>query len=212
MILIFLGPPGSGKGTQAKKISANKKWPQLSTGDMFRAHISQGTKLGLEAKSYMDSGKLVPDSVVIGMVEERVSHQDCKNGFILDGFPRTIPQASALDEMLKKNNLSVNRVIEFQIADSELIDRLTGRRTCSNCGAMYHIKNLPTKKEGICDACGGSVVQRDDDKVEVIKKRLEVYHQQTAPLIGFYKAQSKLNSLDASVSADSVLDKINQLI
>lgn len=212
MILIFLGPPGSGKGTQAKKISAQKKWPQLSTGDMFRSHISQGTKLGLEAKSFMDAGQLVPDAVVIGMIEERITQTDCINGFILDGFPRTIPQADALDEMLSKKKLKVDQVLEFKIKDEELVSRLTGRRTCTKCGAMYHIKTLTPKKDGICDLCAAPIVQRDDDKIEVIQKRLQVYHSQTAPLVQFYSKQQKLKPLDATQSADVVLDKINQLI
>lgn len=204
MILIFLGPPGSGKGTQAKKLATERKWPQLSTGDMLRANIQSGTKLGLEAKKFMDQGQLVPDLVVIGMIEERIAAPDCKPGFILDGFPRTIPQAEALDRMLSGRALKVDRVVEFKIDDSELLDRLTGRRTCTNCGTMYHVKSLPTKVAGVCDACGGKVVQRDDDKAEVIQKRLSVYHTQTAPLVAYYTQQGKLKSLDASLPMDEV--------
>jgi adenylate kinase len=198
MILIFLGPPGSGKGTQAKRLMTDRSIPQLSTGDMFRANITQGTRLGLEAKKFMDQGQLVPDEVVIGMIEERVVAADCAKGFILDGFPRTIPQADALDRMLSAKGKNVERVVEFKIDDSELVGRLSGRRTCSNCGAMYHVKTQPPKVDGVCDSCGGKVIQRQDDHVDVIQKRLKVYHAQTAPLVQFYAKQSKLRTIDAS--------------
>lgn len=212
MILIFLGPPGSGKGTQAKRLTAEKKWPQLSTGDMFRANIAQGTKLGLEAKQLMDQGQLVPDSVVIGMVKERVQEPDCQAGFILDGFPRTIPQAEALDQLLAIQKRKVDRVVEFKIEDSELVGRLSGRRTCSNCGTMYHVKTQPTKIDAVCDVCGGKVVQRSDDQAEVIEKRLEVYHDQTSPLVQFYARQGKLKTIDASQSMDTVYQALTKAI
>jgi adenylate kinase len=204
MILIFLGPPGSGKGTQAKRLTVERKWPQLSTGDMFRANIAAGTAMGLAAKKFMDEGQLVPDDVVIGMIRTRIEDPDCASGFIFDGFPRTIPQAEALDRMLSAKNLSVNRVVEFQIVDSELVGRLSGRRTCTKCGTMYHVTTGPTKVAGVCDKCGGSVVQRDDDHADVIQKRLKVYHAQTSPLVSFYSKQGKLKSLDASQSMDVV--------
>lgn len=208
MILIFLGPPGSGKGTQAKRLTAEKSLPQLSTGDMLRANISQKTQLGLEAKKVMDQGQLVPDAVVVGMIEERSKNPDCAHGFILDGFPRTISQAESLDKMLSARHLRVDQVIEFQIEDSELLGRLSGRRICSKCGTMFHIKTSPPKGAGVCDSCEGPVVQRPDDHEEVIQKRLKVYHLQTAPLIQFYTKQGKLRSIDASMPADQVFERL----
>lgn len=204
MIAILLGPPGSGKGTQAKRLTTQKGWPQLSTGDMLRTAISQGSKLGVEAKGYMDQGQLVPDSIVVGLISEKSQTSESKNGFVLDGFPRNIAQAEALDRMLKQQNRQVDRVVLFEIPDEELIRRLSGRRTCPQCGAMFHIESMKPKTPGICDQCGSALVQRPDDTVEVIKKRLGVYHQQTEPLIGFYRAQKKLQSIDAKRSADEV--------
>lgn len=212
MILIFLGPPGSGKGTQAKRLTTEKKWPQLSTGDMLRANIAQGTKLGMEAKKLMDQGSLVPDHVVVGMIEERIQNADCASGFILDGFPRTIPQAESLDQMLEAKGKKVDRVVEFKMDDEELVGRLSGRRTCSKCGTMFHVTSQPSKKEGVCDKCGSPLIQRDDDKIEVITKRLGVYHQQTAPLVSFYGKQGKLKSLDASLSVDIVTNQLSQIL
>jgi adenylate kinase len=212
MILVLLGPPGSGKGTQAKKISERYKIPQLSTGDMFRAHIAQGTKLGVEAKTLMDKGSLVPDAIVVGMIEERIKDKDCANGFIFDGFPRTTPQAEALDHLLNAKGLHVNQAIEFAIADLELVTRLTGRRTCKACGSMYHIDTLPTLKPGVCDKCGGEVIQRSDDQVDVIENRLKVYHTQTAPLIHFYKNQNKLVTLNAAEPIERVQQKLLSLL
>ncbi len=204
MILILMGPPGSGKGTQAKKLVAEKKWPQLSTGDMLRSAISLGTRLGLEAKGFMDRGMLVPDSVVIGLISERTQQPDAKVGFILDGFPRTIPQAEALDEMLKGQGRGVNRVVLFEMPDMELVRRLSGRRTCTQCASMFHIENMPPKVDGACDQCGSKLVQRDDDRAEVIQKRLTVYHEQTEPVAGFYRRQQKLRSLNANQSPGEV--------
>ncbi len=212
MILVFLGPPGSGKGTQAKRLTAERKWPQLSTGDMFRANISAGTPMGLAAKKFMDEGQLVPDDVVIGMIRARIEDADCADGFIFDGFPRTIPQAEALDTMLAVKGLAVNRVVEFQIEDSELVGRLSGRRTCTKCGTMYHVSSAPTKVVGVCDKCGGAVVQRDDDHEAVIQKRLKVYHAQTSPLVAFYSGQKKLESLDASQAMDKVFIALRSAI
>lgn len=212
MILIFLGPPGSGKGTQAKRLTAEKKWPQLSTGDMFRANISQGTPIGLAAKKIMDGGNLVPDEVVIGMIQSRIEETDCSAGFILDGFPRTIPQAEALDKMLTERKLKVDRAIEFKIEDAELIGRLSGRRTCTKCGAMYHVQSAPTKVPGVCDKCGSAVTQRNDDHESVIQNRLQVYHAQTAPLVAYYAGQGKLKSLDASLPMDRVFGTLHSVI
>lgn len=208
MILIFLGPPGSGKGTQAKRLMNDRSWPQLSTGDMFRANISQGTKLGLEAKKFMDAGNLVPDTVTIGMIEERMTKPDCAKGFILDGFPRNIPQAEALDAMLGSKGKKVDRVVEFKIEDAELVGRLSGRRTCSKCGTLYHVKTQPPKRDAVCDLCGANVIQRPDDQVDVIENRLKVYHSQTAPLVAFYTKQGKLKSLDASRSMTDVYNAL----
>lgn len=212
MILIFLGPPGSGKGTQAKRLTAEKKWPQLSTGDMFRANIAKGTPMGLAAKKFMDEGQLVPDDVVIGMIRARIEDPDCAEGFIFDGFPRTIPQAEALDKMLAAKNLKVERAIEFKIDDSELVGRLSGRRTCTKCGTMFHVATLPTKVPGVCDKCGGAVVQRDDDHESVIEKRLKVYHAQTAPLVAYYASQGKLKTLDAIQPVDLVFEALQAAI
>jgi adenylate kinase len=212
MILVLLGPPGSGKGTQAKKLVVERGMPQLSTGDMLRAAISQGTKLGLEAKSFMDRGALVPDAVVIGLIAERTQAEDCKGGFILDGFPRTIPQAQSLDQTLKKAGRQVDQAVLFAMPDQELIRRLSGRRTCSKCGTMFHVETAKPKKDGVCDACGSALIQRDDDKPEVIRKRLDVYHQQTEPLVGYYSGQKKLSEIDASASQDAVTAALRQAL
>jgi len=204
MITVLLGPPGSGKGTQAKKLSHEQHWPHLSTGDMLRTAIKNGTKLGQEAKSFMDKGMLVPDAVVIGLIAERSQAPESKNGFILDGFPRNIAQAETLDEMLANQGRKVTRAVLFEIPSEELIRRLSGRRTCLNCGAMFHIENMPPKIPGECDQCHGALVQRDDDKVDVIKKRLAVYEEQTEPLIEFYRKAGKLKTIDARRSTQEV--------
>ncbi len=212
MIVVLLGPPGSGKGTQAKRLIVDRKWPQLSTGDMLRTAISNGSKLGVEAKTFMNQGSLVPDSVVIGLIEERSNASDCKDGFVLDGFPRNISQADALDNMLLNQGRSVDRAVLFEMPDEDLVKRLSGRRTCVKCGAMYHIENAPPKNIGICDHCANPLVQRDDDQPEVIKKRLAVYHHQTEPLVGFYKNQNKLQRLDARRSAPDVAQALAQAL
>ncbi len=210
MILILLGPPGSGKGTQAKRLVSERGTPQLSTGDMLRSAIAAGTKLGLEAKSFMDQGALVPDSVVIGLINERTQQPDCKEGFILDGFPRTIPQAESLDRTLKVQGRQIDRVVLFDMPDAELVRRLSGRRTCVNCGSMFHVDTKKPRVDGVCDNCGSNLVHRDDDRPEVIQKRLAVYHQQTSPLVGYYQKTGKLKSLDASQSPDSVARALAQ--
>lgn len=192
MNLIFLGPPGVGKGTVAKMIVKEKGIPQISTGDLLRAAVKEGSELGKQAKTYMDSGKLVPDDLVINLLKERISKEDCKNGFILDGFPRTIPQAEALDS----SNVQIDKVLNFKASEETIIQRISGRRTCKKCNAIYHVTNIPPKVEGVCDKCGGELFQRDDDKPESVKKRLDVYKQQTAPLINFYKGKNILIDIE----------------
>ena len=190
--LIFLGAPGAGKGTPAEILSAKLSIPTISTGNILRAAIKEGTKTGLEAKSYMDAGKLVPDSVIIGIVSQRLEQPDCAHGFILDGVPRTIGQAEALD----KAGVRFDHVVSIEISDEEIEARMEGRRVCSKCGAPYHIKAKPPKQEGVCDSCGGPVVQRDDDKPETVRGRLEVYHSETEPLKDYYKEKGILNVVD----------------
>ena len=189
MKLILLGAPGAGKGTQAEILSAKLGIPTISTGNILRAAIKDGTPIGLEAKSYMDAGKLVPDSVIIGIVAQRLEQPDCANGFILDGVPRTIGQAEALD----KAGVAFDHVISIEISDGENVDRMAGRRVCSSCGAPYHVKAKPPKQEGVCDSCGGPLVQRDDDKAETVLHRLEVYHAETEPLKGYYETKGILS-------------------
>jgi adenylate kinase len=211
MILIFLGPPGSGKGTQAKRLMEKRGWPQLSTGDMLRAAISGGTALGLAAKGFMDKGALVPDEVVIGLIADRTQASDCSKGFILDGFPRTIPQAEALDQMLAASHRKVDQVILFEIEDSDLVSRISGRRTCLSCGSMYQVDSLPPKVAGACDKCGSKLVHRDDDQAAVVQKRLAVYHAQTAPLAQYYRKAGNLKTVNAALSFDAVTAAIGDL-
>ena len=188
MNLILLGAPGAGKGTQAEVICDTLKIPAISTGNILREAIKNETALGMEAKSYMDGGKLVPDEIVINILKERLEKDDCKNGFILDGFPRTVPQAEALDKM----GVNIDRVIDIEVEDEKIMKRLSGRRVCEDCGASYHLEYKPSKSEGKCDKCGGSTVQRKDDHPDTIKERLQVYHQQTEPLKDYYYATGKL--------------------
>jgi adenylate kinase len=211
MILIFLGPPGSGKGTQAKKLMEKRGWPQLSTGDMLRAAMSDGTALGLAAKGFMDQGSLVPDEVVIGLIADRTQAPDCSKGFILDGFPRTIPQAEALDQMLAASHRKVDRVILFEIEDRDLVSRISGRRTCLSCGSMYQVDSLPPRVPGTCDKCGSKLVHRDDDQAAVVQKRLAVYHAQTAPLAQYYRKSGNLKTVNAALSFDAVTEAIGHL-
>ena len=201
MKLIFLGPPGAGKGTQATGVSSKLNVPHISTGDMFRSAIKNETKTGLEAKKYMDNGQLVPDSVVIDMVRERLSMGDCENGYLLDGFPRTVEQAEALDAIS-----SPDAVVNIDVADEKLLSRLTGRRVCGKCQGTYHISKLADEK--VCPVCGGELIHRDDDKPETIKKRLQVYHDQTAPLIGYYTGNGKLKTVDGDNRPEEVLKAI----
>lgn len=202
--LIFLGAPGAGKGTQAEILSAKLSIPTISTGNILRAAIKEGTKTGLEAKSYMDAGKLVPDSVIIGIVSQRLEQPDCANGFILDGVPRTIGQAEALD----KAGVRFDHVVSIEISDEEIEARMEGRRVCSKCGAPYHIKAKPPKQEGVCDSCGGPVVQRDDDKPETVQGRLKVYHSETEPLKDYYKAKGILNVVDNQPTIEGTTEVI----
>ncbi len=204
MRLVLLGAPGAGKGTQAKKLIEKYGIPQISTGDLLRAAVAAGTPLGKEAKSYMDKGELVPDRVVLGMVEERLKQDDCKKGYILDGFPRNTAQAEALDKMLGSLGMSLSAALSVDVPFDDLMKRLTGRRTCKACGQMYNVYFNPSKKEGTCDKCGGALFQRDDDKEETIKKRLEVYNAQTAPLIDYYRKKGILGSVNGTGSIDEI--------
>lgn len=204
MYILLMGPPGAGKGTQAEKLIDAYKIPHISTGDMFRAAVAQGTELGKEAKKYMDAGGLVPDVVTIGIVREGLSKPECANGFILDGFPRTTEQAIALDGILKELGIKMTGVVNIVVPDGDLVSRVTGRRICKNCGATYHVVFNPTKVEGICDKCGGNLYQRDDDKEETVKKRLEAYHQQTEPLIAYYQKQGVYLEIDGTQAIDKV--------
>ena len=212
MKIIMLGAPGAGKGTQAKKIAAKYDIPHISTGDIFRANIKNGTELGNKAKTYMDQGLLVPDELVVDLVVDRVQQDDCKNGFLLDGFPRTIFQAEKLDEFLSESNQKMDIVINLKVEKEALIKRLTGRRVCKDCGASYHIVNIPPKKEGVCDICGGELIQRKDDNIETVENRINVYEDQTAPLIGYYKEAGSLVDFDGEASLDEVFDAIVQAI
>ncbi|MFO8058806.1 MAG: adenylate kinase [bacterium] len=196
MNIIMLGPPGSGKGTQAQEIIEKYGIPQVSTGDLLREAVKNQTELGKQAKEYMDAGKLVPDDVVVGMVKERLQKDDCKKGFILDGFPRTVPQAESLDTTLSEVGKKIDKVLSIEVPDSEVVERLSGRRTCENCGTMYHVKFNPPKKEGVCDKCGGKLYQRDDDNEETIKNRLQVYHDQTSPLKDYYANKGLVREIE----------------
>lgn len=208
MDVILLGPPGSGKGTQAQKMAEHYHIPQISTGDILREAVKKQTPLGVEAKGFMDQGRLVPDEVVVGIVRERIKAPDCTGGFILDGFPRTLAQAEALDATLQEMQRGIDHVVSIAVANEELLRRLTGRRTCRACGAMYHLMfNLPTK-EGICDACGGELYQRDDDQEETIKARLQVYEEQTAPLIAYYQKRGLLRTINGVGAIEKIFGEI----
>ena len=212
MKIIMLGAPGAGKGTQAKKIAAKYGIPHISTGDIFRANIKNGTELGKKAKTYMDQGLLVPDELVVDLVVDRVNQDDCKNGYVLDGFPRTIPQAEALTEALEKMGQKVDFAIDVNVPDENIVKRMGGRRACVTCGATYHMVYAPTKKEGICDTCGGELILRDDDKPETVQKRLNVYHDQTQPLIDYYTSQGILRTVDGTVDIDDVVRAITEFL
>jgi adenylate kinase len=204
MRLVLVGPPGAGKGTQAEFIAAQLSVPKISTGDIFRANVSQGTPLGVEARRFMDAGKLVPDEVTINMVRDRLAEQDAGEGFLLDGFPRTTPQAAALDKLLADLGTALDLVMELVVDDDEVIRRLSGRRTCRGCGKIWHVEFDAPTQEGICDRCGAELFQRDDDKPETISKRLVEYSEKTAPLVDYYGAQGKLVGIDATGPVEDV--------
>ncbi len=212
MKIIMLGAPGAGKGTQAKQIAAKYNIPHISTGDIFRANIKNGTELGKKAKEYMDQGLLVPDELTCDLVMDRIAEDDAKNGFVLDGFPRTIPQAEALTAALEKIGQKMDFAIDVDVPDENIVNRMSGRRACLKCGATYHIVAIPPKKEGICDACGSELVQRDDDKPETVQKRLDVYHEQTQPLIDYYNKQGILKSVDGTVPMKEVFTAITSIL
>lgn len=208
MKIIMLGAPGAGKGTQAKKIAEKYGIPHISTGDIFRANIKNGTELGKKAKTYMDKGELVPDELVVDLVVDRVAQDDARGGYVLDGFPRTIPQAEALDAALAKIGEKMDYAINVEVPDENIINRMSGRRACVSCGGTYHIKYNPTKTEGVCDACGGQLILRDDDQPETVKNRLSVYHEQTQPLIDYYAKQGIMREVDGTQDMEDVFHAI----
>lgn len=212
MKIIMLGAPGAGKGTQAKKIADKYNIPHISTGDIFRANIKNNTPLGQKAKTYMDQGLLVPDELVVDLVVDRFKADDCKNGYVLDGFPRTIPQAEALDAALLAIGSKVDYAINVEVPDENIINRMSGRRACVSCGATYHIVHIPTKVEGVCDVCGSNLILRDDDKPETVKKRLAVYHEQTQPLIDYYTNKGVLNEVDGTKDMNDVFSDIVKVL
>lgn len=212
MKIVMLGAPGAGKGTQAKRIAEAYGIPHISTGDIFRANIKAGTELGKLAKSYIDQGGLVPDEVTIGMLMDRIHEADCEKGYVLDGFPRTIPQAESLTKALAAEGNRIDAAVDIDVPDENIIARMSGRRVCPNCGASYHIVYHAPKQEGICDDCGKPVAQRDDDKPETVKKRLDVYHEQTQPLIDYYKAEGVLKSVDGTQDMDKVFADIKAVL
>lgn len=212
MRLVLLGPPGAGKGTQAAAIIKEHKIPHISTGDILRSNISEGTELGKKAKEYMDKGLLVPDDLVVSLVEKRISEDDCKQGFLLDGFPRTVKQADALANVLTDMELELDCVINIDVAEEELINRAVGRRLCKNCGATYHVEFNPPKKEGVCDTCGNELIHRDDDKEETVANRIEIYTKDTKPLIDYYKDKDLLLNINGNQPIEKVSESILELL
>jgi adenylate kinase len=213
MNIILLGPPGSGKGTQAKRIAQNHAVTQLATGDMLRAATLSGSELGLRVKSIMDSGQLVPDDIIIDMIADRIEQTDCRSGFVLDGFPRTLAQAQALDQMLARRNHRLDHVIEFEVDEAALVDRLAGRFTCQQCGASYHERDNRPKVDGVCDACGGcEFICRADDRPETVRARLDVYHRQTAPILPYYQERGILRPIDGMAEIDLVTREIEKIL
>ena len=212
MRLILLGPPGAGKGTQAKMLNEKFRRPQISTGNILRKSIQNGTELGNRAKVFMNVGKLVQDDVVIGLIRERIVEEDCRAGFILDGFPRTIIQAEKLTETLEEMDLSIDVVVDFEVDSEELVSRLTGRSTCSDCGAMFHRTSRPPLRDGICDSCEGELYQREDDKEETIKKRLDVYEHETAPLKEYYKKQGNLKTVRGCGTVEEIFSRVCAMV
>lgn len=212
MRLILLGAPGAGKGTQAVKLSEKLHIPHISTGDIFRAHIREGTELGLKAKSYIDAGNLVPDDLTVSIVKDRIQKDDCSNGFLLDGFPRTIPQAEYLEEALKSLNQKLDAVINLVVPDEVIVRRMAGRRVCKNCGRSYHVVTIPPKQEGICDACAGPLIIRDDDREETVLERLNTYREKTAPLIDYYGTRGLLLNFDGTKEISETTDEITETL
>lgn len=213
MRLILFGPPGAGKGTQAKRLEAHLGVPQLSTGDMLRAARREGTELGVRAASFMDTGRLVPDEVVIGLIEERIKDDDAQRGFLLDGFPRTIPQAEALSAMLEKRGLHIEHVLSLEVPDDDIVGRITSRRSCPECGAVYHLRSMPPKQADVCDKCGHvGLVLREDDNEIAVRTRLDAFHAQTAPLKALYKKQGLLRAIDGTKEPDRVFDEARKAI
>lgn len=210
--IVLLGAPGSGKGTQAKKMTTSFAIPQISTGDMLREAVKNGTEMGRRAKVFMDQGGLVPDDVVIGIVRDRLREKDCDKGFILDGFPRTIPQAQALDRTVKELGKEITSVLSLEVDEAEIMERLSGRRTCAGCGAMYHVRFNPPKAEGRCDKCAGTLLQRDDDKEETIRTRLVNYKKSTEPLIEYYRKTGKVHAVKASGDIDAIFADISRIL
>lgn len=212
MKIIMLGAPGAGKGTQAKMIADKYGLPHVSTGDIFRANIKNGTELGKEAKGYMDQGLLVPDELTVKLLLDRVAQEDCKKGYVLDGFPRNIPQAKVLDQALAGQGERIDYAVDVEVPDEHIINRMSGRRACVGCGATYHIANVPPKKEGICDVCGENLILREDDHPDTVTKRLTVYHEQTQPLIDYYKEKGVLKSVDGTLPMEEVFDAITRIL
>lgn len=212
MKIIMLGAPGAGKGTQAKMIAEKYGIPHVSTGDIFRANIKNGTELGMEAKKYMDRGMLVPDELTVKILLDRVAQEDCADGYVLDGFPRTIPQAEVLDKALTELNDAIDFAINVDVPDENIVKRMSGRRACLTCGATYHIEHVPPKQEGVCDKCGQTLVLRDDDKPETVLNRLKVYHEQTQPLIDFYTKKGVLKTVDGTLDMQKVFDAITAIL
>ena len=212
MKIIMLGAPGAGKGTQAKRIAEKYSIPHISTGDIFRANIKNNTELGQKAKTFMDKCELVPDELVVDLIMDRFKEADCANGYVLDGFPRTIPQAEALDKALEANGEAIDFAINVEVPDDNIINRMSGRRACVGCGATYHIEFNPTKVEGVCDTCGEKLILRDDDKPETVKNRLSVYHDQTQPLIDYYSKKGALKEVDGTLPMDEVFSAIVNIL
>ncbi|MBQ1290474.1 MAG: adenylate kinase [Eubacterium sp.] len=212
MKIVMLGAPGAGKGTQAIMISEKFGLPHISTGDIFRSNIKNGTELGKEAKKYMDEGRLVPDELTVRILLDRVSREDCAGGYVLDGFPRTIPQAEVLTKELSAMGDAIDFALNIDVPDENIVNRMSGRRSCPSCGATYHIQYVPPKKEGICDECGNALILRDDDKPETVLNRLKVYHEQTQPLIDYYNAAGVLRTIDGTRDVDTVFNEICSIL
>ena len=212
MKIIMLGAPGAGKGTQAKMLADKYAIPHISTGDIFRANIKNGTDLGKKAKEYMDQGLLVPDELTVDLVVDRIQQEDCKEGYILDGFPRTIPQAESLDKALNSLNDKIDYAVNVEVPDENIVNRMSGRRACVACGATYHLVHIPTKVEGICDRCGAELILREDDKPETVQKRLTIYHEQTQPLIDYYQGKNALVEVDGTVDMNDVFNAIVKIL